>query len=236
MEWHLAGAGALVVVLIGASVFGGLRAQQAAEPPRLTHPDGSPTTLRIAPLDPAKWTDEQREILSAQSLASGSREPKPESAHTMIKVCIHQPQLCDKWQGLMWYFVFDKSQTLPERDKELLILRTAWHRKGDYIWAAHVRSGMRAGLTQDDIDRIPRGPEAPGWNAWDRTLLRAADELHTKTFIEDATWKALDERYDEGQLVEAVMLVGNYTQVAMYQKTIGIPLGRGSVGVQYLQK
>ena len=67
---------------------------------------------------------------------------------------------------------------LPPRDRELLILRTAWNCRSAYEWGQHVRIGLAAGVTQDEIDRVPPGPGAPGWSPLDAALHGAADELH----------------------------------------------------------
>lgn len=113
---------------------------------------------------------------------------------------------------------------IPLRDKELLILRTAWLSRGDYIWGRHAVMGRNAGLTDAEIARVTEGPDAAGWDAFDATLLRAADDLHRSRFIAEATWTALGERYTEPQLREVVLIVGNYTQLAMFQNTLGVQL------------
>ncbi len=43
-------------------------------------------------------------------------------------------------------------------------------------------------------------------------------------FISEATWNALAERYSQDQLVEVVLVVGNYTQLTMFQNTLGVQL------------
>ena len=68
------------------------------------------------------------------------------------------------------------------------------------------------------------GADAPGWSDFDALLLRAADELHTSRFISEATWNGLADRYTQDQLVEVVLIVGNYTQLTMFQNTLGVQL------------
>ena len=84
--------------------------------------------------------------------------------------------------------------------------------------------GQDAGLTEAEVSRVTTGPEADGWDDFDRALLRAADELHTSRFVSDETWNTLKQRYSEGQLREVVMIVGNYTQLSMFHNTIGAEL------------
>ena len=82
--------------------------------------------------------------------------------------------------------------------------------------------GQAAGLTDDEIARVAAGPEADGWSPDDAVVLRAADELHADSRIGDATWAALAERYDEKQLIEVCMVVGQYHLVAFTLNTLGV--------------
>ena len=82
----------------------------------------------------------------------------------------------------------------------------------------------------DEIGRVPAGSDAPGWDDFDRTLVRAADELHHDARIGDATWEALAARYDERQLIEVPMLVGHYHMVAFALNTFGVEREEGVAG------
>lgn len=119
---------------------------------------------------------------------------------------------------------------VPARDRELLILRTGWRCRSEYEWAQHVVVGRAAGLTDDEIERVALGPEAPGWAPFDAVLLTAADELHDDACIGDATWAALAERYDERQLIEVPMVVGHYHLVSFTLNSLGVPLEPGVQG------
>jgi hypothetical protein len=117
--------------------------------------------------------------------------------------------------------LFRKPTLVPDREKELLILRTAWLMRGDQQWGRHAVYGHEAGLSEDDIKRVMAGPNAAGWNKWDATVLRAADELHWTAFISEPTWQALGEKFNDQQKIEVVLIVGDYTQMAMYQNALG---------------
>jgi 4-carboxymuconolactone decarboxylase len=121
------------------------------------------------------------------------------------------------------------SGKIPARDREILILRTGWNCQAEYEWAQHVVIGRAAGLTDDEIDRIPTGP-GDAWRPFDAALLRAADELHADFCITDATWAALSEVYETQQLIEVPMLVGHYHMVAMTLNTLGVQLDAGLSG------
>lgn len=143
----------------------------------------------------------------------------PGDASPLRQLCPEVTDTCRNYWAYTIHFV--DNYTIPLRDKELLILRTAWLSRGDYIWGRHNLIGQGAGLTEAQIARVTAGPDADGWEDFDRALLRAADELHTSRFISRPTWDALAERYSEEQLREVVLIVGNYTQLAMFQNTLG---------------
>lgn len=173
---------------------------------------------RIQPVQPPEWTDEHREILGAR--ASGG------DARNTFKICLRNPGLCRSWLPFTTY-VESPSSSLPPRDRELLIMRTVWLSGNDATWGPHEAIAKRLGLSDEDVLRIAKGPDALGWSAFDAVLIRAADELHRDQFITDATWEALDERYDDRQLLDAIFAVGQYTMISMYLNSTGAQLGPG---------
>lgn len=142
---------------------------------------------------------------------------------------LHHPKLLKRW-GVFGNHVLGKS-TVPPRDRQLAILRTGWRCRSGYEWSGHVVIGRDVGLTEEEIARIPEGPDAPGWKAFDAALLRAADELHDDQFISDGTWAALTERYDTCQMIDLVFAIGQYTLVSMALNSLGVQLDEGMEGL-----
>ena len=120
--------------------------------------------------------------------------------------------------------------TVPEREREILILRTGWNCRSEYEFAQHRRLALSVGMTLDDLARIQAGPDAVGWDSFEAVLCRAADELHGGAAISDATWAALAGRYDDEQLIQAVLLIGYYHLVSFVLNALGVPLEAGAEG------
>src|SRR6185503_9434516 len=112
--------------------------------------------------------------------------------------------------------------TLAPRVREMLILRIGWRCRSAYEWAAHAPAGRRAGLTDDQVKRLARNGYE-GWSAADAAIVRAADELFADDTISDGTWKALDEQFDERQLLDVLITTGGYRMVSMVLNTFGVP-------------
>ena len=76
-------------------------------------------------------------------------------------------------------------------------------------------------MRDGDLRQIAEGPEA-GWGAWDRTVLRAADELYRDSFLANATWAALGELYNARQIVDVIFTVAEHTMFAMMANSFGV--------------
>ena len=155
----------------------------------------------------------------------------PQGESPLRQLCHESNDTCQKYWAYTGNFV--QNHTIPTRERELLILRTAWLSRGDYIWGRHNLMGQDAGVTKQEISRVTAGPDAAGWSEFDAALLRAADELHTIRFVSHATWNTLAQRYPERSesLREVVLIVGNYTQLSMFQNTLGAQLEPGIDGL-----
>lgn len=72
--------------------------------------------------------------------------------------------------------------TLAPRERSLVGLRAVWLARSPYLWAHLAPLAREAGLSADEVRRVAAGPDA-GWNGFDATLLRAADELHVDAML-----------------------------------------------------
>ena len=174
---------------------------------------------RIPPLPPEERDERARELLSTV-LVGG------EDANIFTTLVRH-PGLMRKWLPFGGKLFAGR---IGARERELVILRTGWNCRAEYEWAQHVPMGLAAGLTDEEIARIPIGPDAEGWAPFDATLLHAADELHRDYRIGEATWSDLAARYDDAQLIELPMLVGQYHLVAMTLNSLGVEIDPGLSG------
>ena len=110
--------------------------------------------------------------------------------------------------------------TLPRRETELVILRTAHLRACAYEFEHHRRLGRRAGVNGADVARVVEGPGSPDWTARERALLTAADMLHERQDLDDTTWHLLRAHLDEPAAVEFLLLVGHYQMLATTLTTL----------------
>ena len=192
-------------------------AVSTASRPGVEHPH---RTRRLAPLADDELDDQQQELLRGVLAPGGTQH--------IFRTLVRHPGLFRKWMPFGGKLLNGK---LPARERELAILRVGWLCRSEYEWGQHVPIAKRAGLTDDEIARIPKGPGAEGWSELDSTILRATDELHEASCIGDLTWERLGMTYDEKQLIELVMVVGHYHLVSMALNTLGVQREEGVVGL-----
>jgi alkylhydroperoxidase family enzyme len=180
-----------------------------------------PTVPRLAPLTTDEQSDEQRELLESVAAPGGF-------ASNIFATLVRNPGLFRRWLPFGGKLLAGR---IPPRERELMILRTAWLCRSTYEWGQHVLVSRSSGVTDDEMARVQEGPDAEGWDPFERVLLRAADELHADACIGDETWAALAARYDEKQLIEVPMLVGHYHMVAFTLNALGVQLEPGLDGL-----
>jgi len=177
----------------------------STQPVRLTSP-------RIAPLPEAQWTDEHRALVAKY----GPEVRVGNAFRTMLNV----PELVE---GVMPFWIYITADTtLSARHRELLILRTAWLNQNVYVWADHAAVARTAGLGAADLHRIAEGPDADGWDPFEATVLRLADELFRNSSVRDDTWSDLEERYDLYNMVDAIMTVNEFTVLSLLFNSMGV--------------
>ncbi len=139
----------------------------------------------------------------------------------IFRVLMQHPKLAQSWSRFANHIL--AQQTLPAREREILILRIGWLNQAAYEFEQHVRIGKAAGLSDDEIDRITKGPKA-GWNRDDAALIQAADDLFDNSVVADETWKTLSDRYNTEQMMDAVFTIGQYNLVSWALNSFGVPL------------
>ena len=151
--------------------------------------------------------------------------PMPEFFATVGK----HPELLAAFLDFGIRFLGDTA--LPDRERELAILRTGWLCGAPFEWGEHVLIGKEAGLSAEEIERVTQGSAAPGWGDLDAAVLRACEELHADAMISDETWAVLARHLTEQQLIELPVLAGQYHKVAFIQNSLRFRMREGNPGL-----
>lgn len=182
-----------------------------------------PTTARIAPVDlTADDVDpELAQILETALTHDGT-------PLNIFGVLGRHPKLLKRF-NLLGGFLLNKG-LLPERERELVILRIGWNARAQYEFGQHTIIGLRCGLTDDEITAITQPTGGHEWSVDDAALLALSDELSDDDCVSDATWTALSTRWSDAEIVELLIVAGFYRLVSGFLNSAGVQLDAGVPG------
>ena len=183
----------------------------AALPPM---PKGWPShagPARIATITPEQENDPKvREYFAAMEGPGGRAGG---TKLNLVLTLARYPELAIRYHGFGMQFI--NFSSLPNRLAEIVTVRAAWLYRSDYEWTKHVAKAKRFGVTDAEIETIRDGSFGGTLSKLERHALRATDQLHAHTAIDDATWAALAAELSEKQLLDLLFTVGSYAMLAM---------------------
>jgi 4-carboxymuconolactone decarboxylase len=148
------------------------------------------------------------------------------------RVIARSPALMTAYTPLRNYVVREGS--LSERQRDLLILRTARTMGSEYEWQHHLVRGRAAGLGNEDVARVelanqfdmvePGEGEDGGFPAVERALLRCADAMYAQAPIDVETVSFLQEQLGDAAVLDAIFVVGLYLTFGIILRTFDVPL------------
>jgi len=182
---------------------------------------------RIAPLAPHEFTDEARQLVD-ETFAQVKRIDNADIP-SIFGIMFKHPGLYRA--QLILGNELGRNGCIPPRERELAVLRVAWLSRTPYEWGQHLVYAKQAGLTDEDVERVTQGSDAPGWSELDRAIVRAVEELMGDYAMSDETWEVLAKTWTEPQLMELPGLVGHYAMTAMVFNTMRYDLLEGNEGM-----
>jgi 4-carboxymuconolactone decarboxylase len=102
------------------------------------------------------------------------------------------------------------------RDREIVIHRTCARTGAEYEWGVHaVAFGKPLGLSDEQLAATVHGAaDDPAFSEHERLLIRLADELHETCSVSEELWAALAERYEPDELLELLIIAGQYRLIS----------------------
>ncbi|WP_439385929.1 carboxymuconolactone decarboxylase family protein [Amycolatopsis lexingtonensis] len=174
---------------------------------------------RIAPLEPP-FDAETAETLDRLGPPIG-----------LFRVWARRPALAKGIAGWGRYY-FSRDSALTVRQRELVIDRTTALRGAGYEWGVHIDVyAAKAGLDAEQIRSLATGGPADAcWDAGDRAVLKAVDELHATYDLTDGTWADLVGAIGEDGALDLLLVCGWYHAISFTVRALRLPPEPGTTG------
>ena len=127
-------------------------------------------------------------------------------------VLLHSPELAGRTAELGAYVRFQSR--LPVKDKELMVLTVAREMDCRFEWAAHSVMAKKAGVREEAISAIRDRLAPQGLTPDEAPVVLYVQQLLRAHRVEEATFRALRERFGVELLVELTGAVGYYAMLA----------------------
>ncbi|GHI04153.1 carboxymuconolactone decarboxylase [Streptomyces cellostaticus] len=150
----------------------------------------------------------------------------------LFRVWARRPELARGIAGWGRYY-FSRSSALTIRQRELVIDRTTALCGADYEWGVHVAGfAEKAELNPGQLTSLAFGrPDDDCWEAADRAVLEAVDELHATFDLSDETWATLTAAVGDDAALDLVMVCGWYHAISFAVRALRLPLEPGTVPI-----
>ena len=139
----------------------------------------------------------------------------------------NHPKLHEKFLVFAGYLL---NGTIPGREREIVILRVGANCRSVYEFGQHTLIGKREGLTDGEVAALHDDSSGHEWSSDDAALVALADELCADHCVSDATWDALKRRWSDNEIMELLLVAGNYMLVSGFLNSVGAQLDAGVPG------
>jgi 4-carboxymuconolactone decarboxylase len=115
-----------------------------------------------------------------------------------------------------------RTSTLPVRQRQIAIMRTAWLCKARYMWSSHLRTSLRRGIEPELFGPLQVGASDPYFTAFERTVIDTTEDLVRDRLVSDTHWQALAAQWSNSQLLDFLFTVGTYVLLAGVMRSTGV--------------
>ena len=182
-------------------------------------PTASVNAQRIPLLPESGWTDEVRDLFT---IFEGEEARTRGTRFNIMKTLAHHPSLMSRF--LAYEHQLLRHPTIPERLREIIILRLAWLYQQEYEWNQHVIIARAAGMSEEEIEAVKAGDAHPVWSPLDRHAIRAVDRMYAGETLDDQTWAGLAAHFDHAQMLEVLFTIGTFAMMSWIFNSTGLQI------------
>ena len=175
---------------------------------------------RYQQLEESALDETQRRIWD--DCKAGPRGAVPPPVHVWLK----SPGLADFAHRLGAHVRFGTPFT--PKQTEIAILMTARYWTAQFEWAAHVRLGLQAGLTQEQINAIAERRPPQFGDPDDQLVYDFAHSYYQNHRVSDDVYERVRARWGDKGVVDLAGLIGYYSFVSVTLNVFDVPVPAGA--------
>lgn len=171
---------------------------------------------RLAPLAEENFSKEAKEMFARWSVGPF----KDADTNPVLKTFAHNPRVAELFSNFNLHLLL--TNTMPVRQRQIAIMRTAWLCNATYMWSSHLRTSMNFGLEPELFKPLQVGASDPYFTDFERVVIHATEDLLRDQKVSDAHWDALMREWTDQQMLDFLFTVGGYVTIAFVMKSTGV--------------
>jgi 4-carboxymuconolactone decarboxylase len=171
---------------------------------------------RMKPLRPDEFSEETKEFFAKWSGGFFKDADKNPPLMTFA----HHPQLAALFSQFNIHLL--TTSTLPVKQRQIAIMRTAWVCGATYMWSSHLNTSQLLGLPPDMFGPLQVGADDPYFTPFERLIILATEELVRDRQLSEASWAGLMAEWNNQQMLDFLFTVGCYVMVAGVMRATGV--------------
>jgi 4-carboxymuconolactone decarboxylase len=165
------------------------------------------TNERMLPIQPDKWTAEQKQAAEEFQAGRGYAVSGP------FAVMMRSPEVMLRAKAMGDYLRF--RNVLPKRVSEMVILITAREWTQQYEWSYHYGFALEAGLAKPIVEAIAEGRRPDAMAEDEAAAYDFSIELHRTRRVSDKTYARALQLFGEQGVIDLTGVSGYYSLLAM---------------------
>jgi alkylhydroperoxidase family enzyme len=154
---------------------------------------------------------------------------EPIARLNIFRTLFHRPKTAKAIAELLLSLLMESE--IGHRRRELIIMRIGWVTGSEYEWTQHWPLAQEMfGCTAAELLAVRDWRAAECFDAVDRAVLTATDELLDTGDLCDATWETCFQELGRDAAIEMVAAVATWSLISKLARGLRVPLEEGIVG------
>ena len=154
---------------------------------------------------------------------------EPIARLNIFRTLFHRPRTARAISDLLLSLLFDSE--IGHRRRELIIMRIGWVTGSEYEWTQHWPLAQQMfGCTAEELLAVRDWHRADCFDAVDRAVLAATDELLDTGDLCDETWRTCFEGLGRDAAIDMVAAIATWLLVSKLARGLRVPLEEGVEG------
>ena len=175
---------------------------------------------------------ERIEMLSVDdsvAMANSLEMHEPIAQLNIFRTLFHRPKTAKAISDLLLSLLFDSE--IGHRRRELIIMRIGWTTGSEYEWTQHWPLAQQIfECTADELLALRDWRSADCFDATDRAVLSATDELLETGDLSDATWQTCFKGLGRDATIDMVTSIATWLLISKVARGLRVPLEDGVEG------